>query len=102
MKKQTAKPWLAVGALVVVAGFAGLIEVRPPERVLLAGAEISERHMEAAAHRGVERVDATDETVRRQPARQGLGVEEGTVDLLGFARSTRCSWTVPVDMAILL
>jgi hypothetical protein len=52
------------------------------ERVALAGGEISERHLVAAAHFRVQLVDLARESIRRKPLGQCIGIEERSINSL--------------------
>ena len=48
----------------------------------VAAREIAERHLERAADGGLEVMDRAGEAVRGEPFGQGIGLEEGAIDLL--------------------
>ncbi len=58
----------------------------PPNECEFADREVRERHLERAAHFGVQMRDMAGEAVGRQPFRKRVGVEERAVDLFRRGR----------------
>ena len=64
-------------------------QVLAAERMTAASGEIPEGHLIGATDAGLNVMDLRGESIRRHPLDQGIGLQKGAVDALGFRTQDR-------------